>query len=459
MSGAAGPCVAVLDVGKTNVKVALVDAASLREVASRRMPNRPRAGPYPHADVEAQWGFILTSLRELAAEGPVEAVSVAAHGATAALIDERGALALPVLDYEHDGPDSLAPDYDAARPPFAETGSPRLPQGLNLGAQLLWLQRCFPERFSTARTLLTWPQYWSWRLSGVAASEVTSLGCHTDLWDPWRARPSSLAVAQGWDRLLPPLRRASDRLGPLRPGIVARAGLAPATPVLCGIHDSNASLLPHLLARTPPFAVVSTGTWVVAMAVGAGPVPLDPSRDVLVNVDAFGTPVPSARFMGGRERERVLAGRVPAPTDDDRAAVLRDGVMLLPAAAPSLGPTSGGRWTRAPATDGALGVALSWSLALTTAACLDLVGAEGDVVVEGPFAADADYLAMLRAATGRPVHAGGGDASGTSAGAALLWRGASPVPPAALVGRAEPALRDYAARWRARAVTLAGRGA
>jgi hypothetical protein len=37
-------------------------------------------------------------------------------------------------------------------------------------------------------------------------------------------------------------------------------------------------------------------------------VALDPARDVLVNVNALGQPVPSARFMGGREYELIRAG-------------------------------------------------------------------------------------------------------------------------------------------------------
>lgn len=32
-----------------------------------------------------------------------------------------------------------------------------------------------------------YPQYWALRLTGIAANEVTSLGCHTDLWNPWTA--------------------------------------------------------------------------------------------------------------------------------------------------------------------------------------------------------------------------------------------------------------------------------
>ena len=32
------------------------------------------------------------------------------------------------------------------RPPFAETGTPRLPVGLNLGAQLFWQQKTLSRR-------------------------------------------------------------------------------------------------------------------------------------------------------------------------------------------------------------------------------------------------------------------------------------------------------------------------
>jgi hypothetical protein len=37
------------------------------------------------------------------------------------------------------------------------------------------------------------------------------------------------------------------------------------------------------------------------MAVGGWAVKLGPARDTLIDVNAFGDPVPSARFMGGRE--------------------------------------------------------------------------------------------------------------------------------------------------------------
>ena len=444
--------VAVIDFGKTNVKVALVDAAAGREFDVRTTPNVVQDGPpYPHYETEAHWAFLLDALREMGAAHRIGAISITTHGATAALVDAEGRLTLPVLDYEHVGPDALAAEYDAARPPFDETGSPRLAAGLNLGAQLFWQFRTFDEARETAH-ILTYPQYWAFRLCGVAASEATSLGCHTDLWSPRGGGFSSLVDRMGWAPLFPPLRRAAETLGPLRPDVAEAAGLPPATPVLCGIHDSNASLYPHVLGREGPFAVVSTGTWVICMAVRGASVPLDPDRDTLMNVNALGEPVPSARFMGGREYEIVRAGAELAATEEGRRRVLERGVMLLPAVEPTTGPFRGraSGWAVDPAGLGERSVALSWYLALMTGTCLSMIGAQGPVVVEGPFARNDDYLAMLRACTGRPVESAGGNVTGTSTGAALL---AESNPDLKLGAEedsapADPALVEYARRWR-----------
>lgn len=417
--------VAVIDIGKTNAKVALVDLESLSEIAVRRVPNAvQRDGPYPHFDTDRLWAFILESLGALNRAQRIEAISITAHGATGALLDAEGRLALPILDYEHDGPDSLAVDYDAVRPPFAGTGTPRLPAGLNLGAQLFWQARAFPQTFARVATILTYPQYWAFRLTGVRANEVTSLGCHTDLWDVRKGNFSSLVDAMAWRRLMAPVRRAGDRLGPILPEIAAATGLAVETQVLCGIHDSNASLLPHLVERPQPFSVVSTGTWVISMAVGGGQVALDPARDTLVNVNAFGQLVPSARFMGGREFETLVGQNKSQPTGAEIRAVLEQSVMLLPSVRHGSGPfpSREAAWVGGEPAGGARYAAASFYLAMMTATCLDLIGADGPSIVEGPFATNRLFVAMLAAATGRPVIAAG-STTGTSIGAALLAAG------------------------------------
>ncbi|PZV37236.1 FGGY-family carbohydrate kinase [Mesorhizobium kowhaii] len=446
--------IAVIDIGKTNAKVALVDLATLSEIALRRMANAPvRQAPYPHHDVEALWTFILDSLAGLNREQRIDAISITTHGATGTLVDAAGELVLPVLDYEFDGPDRLAVDYDAIRPPFAETGTPRLPLGLNLGAQFFWQQKSFPAEFAKAAAMLMYPQYWALRLTGVAANEVTSLGCHTDLWNPWQADFSSLVDRLGWRDLMAPVRPAKDRLGPILPALAARTGIDPRTPVFCGLHDSNASLLPHLLSDAPPFSVVSTGTWVVSMAVGGKQIVLDAARDTLVNVSALGNPVPSARFMGGREFSVLTEGHPDNWTEEDVGAVLAQKTLLLPSTQQGSGPFPhhAAIWLDADGMNsGQRFAAISFYLALMTATCLDLIGADGPTTVEGPFARNRLFVGMLAASTARAVVASEA-ATGTSIGAALLARdratahgkGERMEPPT------DPAWVNYVSAWRA----------
>ncbi|MBE7184492.1 MAG: FGGY-family carbohydrate kinase [Methylobacterium mesophilicum] len=444
--------VAVIDIGKTNAKVALVDLHSMRETAIRRMPNRARRhGPYPHHDVDVLWRFILDALGELNRETPVDAVSVTTHGATVAVLDADGALALPVQDYEHDGPDELADAYDRARPPFAETGSPRLPVGLNYGAQLFWQQARFPDAWASVKTILPYAQYWSYRLSGVMAGEATSLGCHSDLWNPWEKKPSSLAESQNWVPLMAPVRKASDRLGPILPAVAQATGLKADTPVFCGIHDSNASLLPHLLANHAPFSVVSTGTWVITMAVGGQAPSLDPARDTLVNVSALGEPVPSARFMGGREYEKLVGSETIAWDEADAAAVLDRQAMLLPSVQRGSGPFPHreSTWVNGQGLSPAeRHVAVSFYLALMTSTCLDLIGAEGETILEGSFTQNPLFARMLASATGRPVRVAAQGGTGTSIGAALLAAPAGTrFAEEGAVVSPDPALVPYAKAW------------
>ena len=294
-------------------------------------------------------------------------------------------------------------------------GHGSLPDGLNMGAQLHRLETLHPGLLGDGATLLPWAQYWAWRLSGVAASEVTSLGCHSDLWRPLEGRPSSLARKRGWAGGLAPLRSADAILGKLTPEWVGRTGLPADVSILCGLHDSNAALL---AARGFPeiadadATVLSTGTWFVAMrSPGPGqPVDmnrLDEARDCLVNVDAYGRPVPSARFMGGREIE-ILTGldtrRIDIGADQPRLigaapAALQGGAMVLPTLTPGVGPFphGRGRWIGAPADEVHRRVLVSLYAALVSDAALDLIGARGRLLVEGRFA-EADVFVRALAA-------------------------------------------------------------
>ncbi|RXH15001.1 sugar kinase [Bradyrhizobium guangzhouense] len=411
--------VAVLDIGKTNVKLALFDHGRL--LWEKSAPNSIRPGPpYPHEDVESAWRFFLDALREAARAHRISAIVPTAHGAAGALIGEDD-LAAPVMDYEFADVDAIEPDYAALRPPFSETLSPKLPAGLNLGRQLAYQKWRCPELFANAKHFVGYPQYWSWRLSGVAVSEVTTIGAHTDLWAPRQGQVSSLVKALGVGHLLQPMRPAFDPLGPIKPDIAAACGLAPDTPVFCGIHDSNASLLPYLVSRQAPFTVLSTGTWVILMSVGLSLDQLDPRDDTLANVDALGRPIACGRFMGGREYA-MIAGSGGNADLGAIERVIASGAMALPCFCGQGGPYA--------TTEGVVRgeVAARDRAALATLYCalvsdlmLTRMGATiGDLIVEGTFARNLPFCMALGALRPAQRVFAAKDAAGTARGAAML---------------------------------------
>lgn len=447
--------VAVIDLGKTNSKVALVDTATATETQVIKQPAAVSSETlYPSLDHLAIEAFVLNSLRALAATHTIDAITVTTHGATAALLNEAGKLALPVLDYEFSGIDDLRIEYDQYRPPFADTGSPALPGGLNIGAQLYWQQRHHARQFSQASTLLTWPQYWVYKLTGERHNDVTSLGCHTDLYEPHRQRYSELVDRMKWQTLMPATRHSGLLSGTLKASIAQLTGLPPATPVHTGIHDSNASLVPHLIAQNAPYSVVSTGTWFIAMAIGGTPTTLVEARDTLLNVNAHGECVPSARFMGGRERELLHISDVCCKQAMDKLlSNITSPPMLMPSVVPDTGPYPNAikQWIGDDATsDKSLhDCAVTLYLALMTHECLQLIGGNGPTYIEGPLAHDIHYAQMLAAVSDRPVFISKSQ-TGTSVGAAMLISAPEKMPEYKLVeldGTLRQKLSHYAMRW------------
>lgn len=439
----------VLDIGKTNAKLALIDAAG-KVLAERRRPNAILdSGPYPHHDVEAIWDWMLSTCRAFAQLARVSAIVPVTHGATAALVGDAG-LVLPVLDYEAALP---GVDYDALRPPYSETYSPSLPAGLNLGRQLAWLAQRFPSEFARARHILMYPQYWAWRLSGKAVGEATSLGCHTDLWNPLTQRYSSLVERMGWAAQMPDVTPPWAELGPLLPAVAEATGLPEDCMVISGIHDSNASLMRYLLDDGPR-TVLSTGTWMIAAAFGAPLEQLREDADMLANTNALGKPVACMRFMGGREFA-ALAGPEPQVcfmADIER--LIARGTMALPCFAEAGGPFAGsvGR-IDGPAI---VGPEERYALAtlycvLMTDYCLDALHASGPLTVEGSFTANPNFGPLLAALRPQQQVSYSDDASGTTAGGWMLrYRGRTPAGASTpIAAHAAARLAQYRQRWRA----------
>ena len=453
--------VAVIDLGKSNTKLALVDTHNACELnVVSESASVTTTGLYPAINHLVIERFLISAFKELGSLHPIDAITVTTHGATAALIDKQGELVLPVLDYECPLPDDLANDYAQHRPSFDQTGSPRLPGGLNIGAQLFWQQAVYPQQFALAQTLLTWPQYWVFRLTGERYNDITSLGAHSDLYNPLKQCYSSLLETLQWTRLMPPTRQPGSLINVTNTNMTEQLGLKAPLPVYSGIHDSNASLVPHLLANKRPFSVVSTGTWFISMAIGGEPITLAEKSDTLLNVNAFGEAVPSARFMGGRERELIIAGTdhttadQPITVTDFLSDETANATMLMPSSVAGTGPfpDSKMQWLGPACTNPALrDLVVSFYLALMTDQCLRLIGSRGPTYIEGPLAHDSAYTSMLQVVSQRDVYVSD-SVTGTSIGAAMLIKAplVSVTTNACQVeAHTQQQLAAYAARWEA----------
>ena len=266
-----GGCVAVFDVGKTNVKLIVFDRDG-RVVAERSQPNAPlppdAALALPPARHRARVGLPARGAEGRRRSMPIEAVSISAHGAAGRSGDRSGRRAPPV-DYEFDGfaadrrrlrrrPAAVRGDLLAALGPRPQSRSADLLSRTDLPPRV----RRQPAPFSPIRNIGPGGFRASWR------PKPTALGAHSDLWRPREGRLSSLVEKRGWTRLFPPQRRAWETLGHAQARGRRGDRAFPSVRVICGAHDSNASLVPYLASRSDPFTVLSTGTWVIIMAVG-----------------------------------------------------------------------------------------------------------------------------------------------------------------------------------------------
>ncbi len=448
---------AIVDFGKTNLRLLVVDEDGAI-LDAHTAPNHPApAPPYLHLDTAHVWDWLCGALRAAAADHALAAIIPTSYGSTAALVTDDG-LALPVMDYEAEPPPAVGAAYARLAPPYAEVYAPTNPAGLTLGRQLFWQQQHYPDQFRRARHLLFHPQYWAWRLSGVLATENTSLGAQTHLWDPRRQDYSSLVRRQGWRHLFPPTRHAWDILGPVTPELVRVTGLRPNTTVLCGIHDSNANYLRYLAAGLDDFTLMSTGTWLIAFNAAKPIAELTGVGDTVVNTDCRGSAVACSRFIAGREFAAIAGTSAPSlqPQLSDVAALIAVGTMALPSFTDLGGPIPGtggtGRIVGPPPETTGRRIALATLYcALMSSASIEHIGSRNRIIIDGGLARNRLYAELIAALRPDQEVTISLAVEGTSLGAGLLWRWRRRPAPALALDRIAapvlPGLSDYVARW------------
>jgi sugar (pentulose or hexulose) kinase len=201
--------IAVLDNGKTNLKISVATQDGV-VIESVSLPNTVLAGPpWRHHDLAGLGDWALEQLADLSRRHLIGHIVPVGHGSGGVLVGndpeaDGGGAALPMIDYEQPLPPGIADAYALQSGTFQDRGSAIMMASTHQARQMLWMERDYPTEFAGARFLLGVPQYWAWRLSGVAASETSYLGAQSHLWNV----PEK--------RLSPPPGRCSDLCVPDR---------------------------------------------------------------------------------------------------------------------------------------------------------------------------------------------------------------------------------------------------
>ena len=423
----ASPRIAVLDIGKTNLKL-LVASEDGWPLETHSIPNVPNtAGPYLAYDLAGLEEWFLDTLAVVTQRHTIGAVIATAHGCGAVLVDGDEPV-LPMMDYDAVSPPEIDQAYARIAPAYDEVFC-GISGAMRLGKQLLWQESAYPAEFARAKTYLTTAQYFALRLGGRAASEISQLAAQGHIWDLFHHQPSSLMRKRGWDRLLPERASAGAVLGRVSEAVARRTGLARSTEILCGVHDFNANLFRYKAAGMADTSILSTGTWMIGFQRGLALDKLDATRGMVLNIDVDGENVPSTLIATGREYD--LIGRDHDASD---AAVLTAlpsllalGTLALPSFVGDDGLFPGaahrgriiGPLPETPAEWQGLAVLYA---AFSANRCLDALGSSKHIVIDGGFAANLPFARALAALRPSQSVSVSQSRDGTALGAALLWR-------------------------------------
>lgn len=300
------PVIAIFDVGKTNKKLFLFDE-NYRIVyeQSARFTETVDEDGFPCENLDSLRLSIHDSLREVARQKKfkINAINFSTYGASFVYIDEAGRPVAPLYNYLKPYPEALKKkfydDYGGEARFSKETASPVL-GSLNSGMQLYRIRCEQPDLFKRIKYALHLPQYLSYLLSYNVCSDITSIGCHTNLWDFSRDNYHEWVRKEGIIEKLAPLLPAGQVFPAALPGNDCVVGI--------GLHDSSAALIPYLLNFHEPFLLLSTGTWCIALNPfnHAELTAEELQHDCLCYLQYQGKPVKASRVFSGSEHEQQV---------------------------------------------------------------------------------------------------------------------------------------------------------
>jgi sugar (pentulose or hexulose) kinase len=253
--------IAIFDIGKTNKKFHLFNELyELVYEEVKQFPELKDEDNFPCEDIDSIVMWMQTAFhRALVHESyTVKALNFSAYGASFVYLDANNKIIKPLYNYFKPYPENLAETFYEAyggKTEFArKTASPILGH-LNSGLQLYRLKCQSPEKYKTIKHALHLPQFLSFLFTGHAYSEITSIGCHTALWDFDKMAYHTWVKKEKVNLILPPIISNESNSTLALNGIFIGHGL----------HDSSAAIIPYLSSIQHPFLLISTGSWSICM--------------------------------------------------------------------------------------------------------------------------------------------------------------------------------------------------
>jgi sugar (pentulose or hexulose) kinase len=298
------PVIAIFDIGKTNKKLFLFDEDyKIVYEKSAKFNEMVDEDGFPCENLEALTSSMFESLREVLAlnEYDIRAINFSTYGASFVYIDEDGRPLTPLYNYLKPYPESLKEKFYASyggEYGFARKAASPILGSLNSGMQLYRLKQEQPQVFAQTKYALHLPQYMSFLLTGKPSSDITSIGCHTNLWDFDNDQYHEWVNNEYVGTKLAPLQKVDSITQIERDGKSMAVGF--------GLHDSSSALIPYLANFQMPFMLLSTGTWCISLnPFNNTPLTADELRqDCLCYMDYRGKHIKAARLFAGYEHEQ-----------------------------------------------------------------------------------------------------------------------------------------------------------
>lgn len=311
--------IVVFDIGKTNKKRILFDAQlKVVDQKSIQLQEVVDEDGFPCEDLTALTQFILSSVEEILSDINyyVKGINFSAYGASLVYLDKEGKPLTPLYNYLKPYPQDLLKQFYVkygGELAFSRSAASPVLGSLNSGIQLYRLKYEQPEIFEKIVTVLHLPQYLSYLVTGKLSAEMTSIGCHTNLWDFDRGKYQDWLSKENLLQLFPKIHEGAvlDSYNGGKQMIIIGTGL----------HDSSAALVPYLRIKKNKFLLLSTGTWCISLnPFNNHPLTEDElKQDCLSYLQPNGEPVKAARFFGGHlheEKVKEIAGHYGVSVED-----------------------------------------------------------------------------------------------------------------------------------------------